>query len=466
MNAGDQVSVHWLNPSNSWVWTITWNKLNASGSYCFGGPSAYLPIAQFSSSLGTWWLEVYVNGQYQGHTSFTLAAPSSSPRYAGSFDGIDCSHLYGWVKDTNSPNTTLAVNVYIDSSFLATVQAADYRSDLANQGIGNHAFNYYALPANLKNGAVHSVRVTYSATGIDLPGSPKTFQNTCDTAMTISSIGGWTAGTSGNYIVLNAQWQGQPSSAPTRGKYYLYYAIDTDVVSSTNVTYWQINGSGFGSQPGSVSFSDSSITSTVTNWTNSQITIGPSFVPWVSFGYMQNPSVAITITNASGARLTQPLPRPSGLPASTPWGGGVIGTINTRGYGQCTWYVAWLRRSQNRRIPYPSAYSITNYIDPSYVPQQWDVLDFGTYKSSTTINGVHTAVIVSPVSVSQVSNTDGSKTLTYSFAIGEMNANPAWGEQASSVNSSFLVNVSRTGIRSVMRQIKSAVPNYAIAYFR
>jgi hypothetical protein len=187
----------------------------------------------------------------------------------------------------------------------------------------------------------------------------------------------------------------------------------------------------------------------------------------VWFHYTFNSSVSVTVVAADGTKLTQPLPRPSGLPTSTPWSGGVIGTINTRGYGQCTWYVAYQRKYNNKNIPYP-AYAITNYIDATYVPRQWDVVDFGT-KTTSGINGAHTSVIISPVSLNSVKNSsDGSTTTTYSFTIGEMNVNPGWGEQASSVASKFVVKVPKTGSKSIVTQIYSQYSKStpAIAYFR
>ena len=297
--------------------------------------------------------------------------------------------------------------------------------------------------------------------------------------ITITSIGGWTAGSAGNYIVHNAQWQGQPSDARNHGKYYLFYAIDS--YAGIN-SFWQIHGSGFGAKQGTIAFSDASISSvsatssSVSKWTDTEITFTPSFVPSVSFRYTANPNlttlqtsgVSITITTASGATLTKALPRPSGLPSGTAWKGGVMGTIKDRGYGQCTWYVALERLLASLTIPLQSAYSITDYIDANYVPQQWDVVDFGTRLSASRITGAHTAIIVSPVKTSQVSNPNGSTTVTYSFTIGEMNVKPAWGEQESSVSSKFVITISPTGTNAITKQIYSdySPTAYAIAYFR
>jgi hypothetical protein len=71
--------------------------------------------------------------------------------------------------------------VSADGAPVTTVAAGDSRTDLMQAGIGNHAFNVYALPVSLKDGRSHSIRAVFSGTNTDLIGSPKTFQNTCGT---------------------------------------------------------------------------------------------------------------------------------------------------------------------------------------------------------------------------------------------------------------------------------------------
>ena len=223
---------------------------------------------------------------------------------------------------------------------------------------------------------------------------------------------------------------------------------------------WTLTGTGFcppsgckKGQKGSIVFSDNSINavppSAIKNWTASQITFTPSFAPVVSFQYTNNPSVSMTITAPDGVSVTVPLPIPHG----------VISTIATRGYGQCTWYVANQRLAQTLTIPVP-AYQTTGAIDASYIPQQWDVLDF---------SNKHSAIIISPVTTTQVHNADGSTITTYAFTIGEMNVAPTlWGEQSSSVSSKFVINISRTGAKTIKQGILSQYSSTkaVTAYFR
>ena len=371
-----------------------------------------------------------------------------------------------------SPTGTIKASTNLDAATFTITGPATYKGTGKSftqpaAPLGEYTISYggvsgYVTPSS-QTAELEAGRTLTFNEGVYLPAN-----------MSITSIGGWSAGAE----VQNAQWQGQPSGAPNHGKFYLFYAIDS--YPGVN-PQWQINGSGFGADQGTITFSDPSIdrvTSTAAGvkWGDKQITFTPSFLSSVSFRYTANPNpntsegsgVSVTITRPDGGTLTQVLPRPAGLPSSTLWKGGVVGTIKTRGYGQCTWYVALERLLTNLKIPLPSAYSITDYIDANYVPQQWDVVDFGSRLSASQISGEHTAIIASPVKASQVSNPDGSTTVTYSFTIGEMNVKPAWGEEQSSVSSKFVITISSTGTKTISKQIYSNYSRtaYAIAYFR
>jgi hypothetical protein len=318
--------------------------------------------------------------------------------------------------------------------------------------------------------------------------------------MTLASITGWNAWPE----VTNAQWQGQPvPPAPSVGKYYLFYAIDacqtaTPCNGIKNTTtgptsdpvkepvQWVFQGSGFcpttgcRGLTGSLVFSDPSITPILVsakNWKANEIVFTPSFAPNVSFQYTNNPTVSVTVTALDGATATLGLPIPGPTGACTAAPCGVIATIAARGYGQCTWFVANQLLMNNRPIPV-NAYNITGLITSTsnYVPQQWDVLDFGTPASSTEIKGAHTAIITTPVNSQPVTHPDGSITTTYSFTIGEMNVSPGWKELPSSIVSTFVTNTS-TGIQTQIysdycwppKYPKNYCANkkrYAIAYYR
>jgi hypothetical protein len=102
-------------------------------------------------------------------------------------------------------------------------------------------------------------------------------------------------------------------------------------------------------------------------------------------------------------------------------------------------------------------------------------------------NKLHTAIIVSPVTPTSVDNPDGSVTTFYSFTIGEMNVGTCnkngvckpseWSEEPSTMQSTFVVNMSASGVLIIQTEIYSYFcPNttpkcisdnrYATYYFR
>ena len=242
---------------------------------------------------------------------------------------------------------------------------------------------------------------------------------------TLQSIGGWTVPS----LVSNARWTGQPCPpAPGPGKYATFYAID-----SQSPSYWDLIGSGFGQSQGSgkVAFSDPAIKSSIASWTDSKIRVNVS----VPSAYTQSPAVAVRVNPAAGNPASKSV--------------GVVGSIQARGYGQCTWFVAMTRLQYHRPIPTGAlgAFSVSGPIGPNYVPQQWDVLQF---------EKLHTAIIASAVlPMPAATDPHGNKVLTYTFTIQEMNAHPAWGEAQSSFPSRFAITVAKDGSRSVSTGILS-----------
>jgi uncharacterized protein (TIGR03437 family) len=87
---GDTVALHWINPSNSWVQTTSWNSANTGASTrCF---VVDFNIAQYiAPDWGQWQVQAYVNGNSLGSPSAfqvtSLGAPSITPGGIVPIDG-------------------------------------------------------------------------------------------------------------------------------------------------------------------------------------------------------------------------------------------------------------------------------------------------------------------------------------------------------------------------------------------
>src|SRR5262249_42418860 len=99
--------------------------------------------------------------------------PPSAPE--GHLDEVDGESIAGWAWDRNRPWPPCKVDIYDGQTLLATVEAKTFRQDLLDAGIGSgqHGF-VYAIPAELKDGKAHTIRVTISGTDVELTGSPMT----------------------------------------------------------------------------------------------------------------------------------------------------------------------------------------------------------------------------------------------------------------------------------------------------
>jgi hypothetical protein len=200
-------------------------------------------------------------------------------------------------------------------------------------------------------------------------------------APTISSISGYndTVG------VVNGQWNGQGAACKyAHGNYFGYYAME-----SQSTSWLQINGAGFGAKSGTVTASDPNIKLSISDWSDNAITVNTK----VPYTYMAVPGVKLYVTSSSNH-------------TSNPFVMNVMGIIQTRGYGQCTWYVAYERLLNHLLFP-PTAFYVAGPINYNYQPQQWDCLAYSTE---------HVAIITSAVH----KNTVGNIT-TYTFTLGEMN---------------------------------------------
>ena len=112
-------------------------------------------------------------------TPRTIQCTGAPPVYAGVHEVANCNVISGWAWDQNDPNSPINVAIYADNLLIATVLAIQFRQDLVDSGIGNgfHAFSFN-VPASLKNGQPHSIRVRFSGTSSNLSSTPRSI--TCN----------------------------------------------------------------------------------------------------------------------------------------------------------------------------------------------------------------------------------------------------------------------------------------------
>jgi hypothetical protein len=104
----------------------------------------------------------------------TTAAVPGPPAYEGFHDVTNCQAISGWVWDRKRPDVPLSVQISDGGTLLARVVAGTSRPDLVTQGKGNgqHSFRY-PVPASLKDGKPHTVRISESQDNFQLQGTPK-----------------------------------------------------------------------------------------------------------------------------------------------------------------------------------------------------------------------------------------------------------------------------------------------------
>lgn len=245
------------------------------------------------------------------------------------------------------------------------------------------------------------------------------------------------SGHSDNIGVANGNWTGQPSSClpATNGrtnKYLNYYVVDCynyeDI--SKNPYYWDIKGENFGSAPGSVSFVGiSGLHVAIVSWSDKVIRIKPyANYDWSGISGGQ---IKVTKAGNGGSHTFNISP-------------GVIPILKSRGYGQCTYEVAYRRIAASKPIP-GGSYSFKGDVNKDYEPKKWDVLHWD-------LNGDgkldHTGIITSSVEKTGT----GSNTL-YSFTLTERNA--SCNEEVTTKSCSFKPSTN-TGIYSKASQTKQA----------
>jgi hypothetical protein len=116
--------------------------------------------------------------------SITCAAPAA---YEGYVDTADCNSIVGWAADRNRLNTSITVSIYDGATFVTSVWANNWRSDVGSY-LGDNGYHGFAIPtpSQFKDGFQHTLRVKYESTTTELYSSPRTI--TCTAQPTYYEI--------------------------------------------------------------------------------------------------------------------------------------------------------------------------------------------------------------------------------------------------------------------------------------
>ncbi len=237
----------------------------------------------------------------------------------------------------------------------------------------------------------------------------------------ISSITGFTDSIGG---VQNGRWSGQAAHAPSGAKntYRGWLAVEGFDYGQpkNNPYYWEINGTGFGMSTGKVEVGPGANpfrSFTVLDWKPNRIRC----VATVPHSFSAAP-FTLTVRTAATPQM------PQGATASI--ADKAVGIIRSRGWGQCTWYVAKVRLDKGLPVPksaFETNFAISAVGSPAsnYRPKQWDCLNYG---------GRHVAIITSKPA--EKSNADGS--ITWKFEVSECNYD--WQEKPGSSSREFTLS--------------------------
>jgi hypothetical protein len=163
------------------------------------------------------------------------------PAYEGYHDFVDCNNIGGWVRDKNNPNARLNVSVFDDATgaLVASGIADRLRSDLVNAGIGDGRYGFIIpMPAGLKDGTTHSIRVKVTGTNFSLTGTPRSFNSSSSCAppaspdLLVSAISGTSNVAPGGQMNVSATVHNQGGAAAGSFRLGLYFSTDTNISTS------------------------------------------------------------------------------------------------------------------------------------------------------------------------------------------------------------------------------------------
>lgn len=257
--------------------------------------------------------------------------------------------------------------------------------------------------------------------------------------LTISGVDGYTV----PGFINNGRWTGQPMANPRSNAYKGFLAVESNYDAA-----WEISGKNFGTTPGSVKLIDAvtlkplkNVSLVVNRWTDGKITVTPK----AGHAFTYAKKVLILVSRVKNPALVC-------SDTTSLWNDSLVGIIQTRGFGQCTWEVAKIRKDNGLPIP-PTAFTVTGPVGAKgYTPARFDCLFYPGRQP-------HVGIITS--APKRTANKDGS--VTWQFNVTEMNARAD--EKESVFAATFTVKDAGT-TRTVLKGIGSNSGLFATGYYR
>ena len=113
-----------------------------------------------------------------GATTNSPASAAATPKPtgpAGYVDRADCEAIRGWVLNREHPDQPVSLEIYLDDKLQGNLKSDEFRQDLLDAKIGTGKYGFaYPIPANLKDGTSHAIRVKVQGTDYE----PEFFRNT------------------------------------------------------------------------------------------------------------------------------------------------------------------------------------------------------------------------------------------------------------------------------------------------
>lgn len=135
-------------------------------------PQLYLP--RFDPAVSTSLRVIIALEVYPDEPAISpVSAAFAPPPLQGNVEQISADAVIGWAHDPHNPRESVLVNLLVDTTPVATVEAAAFRSDLRDAGLGDGRKAFYFNPRPFLGSEATVLSVVFARTGEVLPNGRK-----------------------------------------------------------------------------------------------------------------------------------------------------------------------------------------------------------------------------------------------------------------------------------------------------